>query len=306
MVPLVVLLDLVVLAITVPGLLVALVVSAIARSSRSVRSVLLVAAYAVTELSLLPRVVFRRVTDWQAFLGEVLDRTYRILRSVLDVRVELEAGSATPAQVATGNPLIVLARHCGPGDSLFVAWLLTGHYGLRLGVVLTSELRAEPLVDIAGDHLPLCFVSRRKSGTRQRVGELAGALTAGDALLLFPEGGNFSWARWRRAVDSLVTTGRYRAARLARGHTHTLPPHHGGAGAALAGAPAADVLLLTHSGFTSDGRDRPWWRVPVHRTLLVRTAVVPAAEVPREDAALTTWLETTWSTVDNWVAGHST
>ncbi len=306
MVPVVALLDLVVFALTLPALLVALVVAAVTRSSLPVRTVLLVVAYAGVELSLLPGVVLRRQRDWQAFVREVADRAYRILRSLLDVRVELEAGSVTRAQVATGHPLIVLARHCGPGDSVFIAWLLSVHYELRLGIVLTAALRAEPVIDLAGDHLPLCFVSRRTGGTRRRLGELAATMSAGDALLLFPEGGNFSWPRWRRAVRKLIESGAYRAARLARRHTHTLPPHRGGAGAALVGAPTADVLLLTHSGFAPDGRDRPWWRLPVHRTLLVRTTVVPGAAVPRDDDAMTAWLEATWSTVDNWVAGHST
>lgn len=306
MVPVVVLLDLLVFALTPPALLVALVVAAFTRSSVPPRSVLLVAAYAAVELSLLPRLVLGLVRDWQAFVREVAGRAYRILQAVLDVHAELEDGSATREQVATGNPLIVLARHCGPGDSVFIAWLLSVHYELRLGIVLTAALRAEPVVDFAGDHLPLCFVSRRNGGTRRKLGELATTMVPGDALLLFPEGGNFSWPRWRRAVRKLIESGAYRAARLARRHTHTLPPHTGGAMAALAGAPTADVLLLTHSGFAPDGRDRPWWKLPVHRTLLVRTTVVPGASVPREDAALTAWLEATWSTVDNWVAGHST
>ncbi|HEX5401468.1 MAG TPA: 1-acyl-sn-glycerol-3-phosphate acyltransferase [Pseudonocardiaceae bacterium] len=298
--------ELLVLALTPVVLLVCLVVAAVARSSRPIRSSLLVGAYAAVGLSLIPRVLLRPHRDWDALVREVLGKAYAILRTLLDVHVRLEPGSATKAQVtATGKPLVVLARHCGPGDSLFIAWVLAEHYRLRLGVVLTAALRWEPVVDLAGDHLPLCFVGRHEPGARARVGELAASMSGGHALLLFPEGGNFSWQRWRKAVRSLFAAGNYRAAWAALRHTHTLPPHRGGAGAALAGAPTADVLLLSHSGFAPDGRDRPWWRLPVHRTLLTRTTLVPGSTVPRAQDALATWLTAAWSDVDTWVAGVS-
>jgi 1-acyl-sn-glycerol-3-phosphate acyltransferase len=305
-VPLVAILELVVLALTPVVLLVCLVVAAVARSTRPIRSSLLVGAYAAVGLSLIPRVLLRTDRDWDALVREVLGKAYAILRTLLDVRVVLEPGSATKAQVAaTDRPVIVLARHCGPGDSLFIAWVLADHYRLRLGVVLKAALRWEPVVDLAGDHLPLCFVGRHEPNARARVTELAASMVAGDALLMFPEGGNFSWERWRKAVRKLFAAGAYRAAWAAVGQTHTLPPHRGGAGAALVGAPTADVLLLTHSGFADDGRDRPWWRLPVHRTLLMRTTLVPGTIVPRTEEALATWLTATWSDVDRWVAGVS-
>jgi 1-acyl-sn-glycerol-3-phosphate acyltransferase len=171
---------------------------------------------------------------------------------------------------------------------------------MRLNVVLKSLLRVEPVVDLAGDHLPLCFV-RRHGHTRERIGELAAAMSSGDALLLFPEGRNFSRQRWLRTLAELVASGARRAARRMRRHTHTLPPHHGGAHAALAAAPHADVLLLAHAGFTADGRDRPWWRLPMHRPFLVRTTLVPAAEVPRGERALGLWLDRAWADVDDWI-----
>lgn len=281
----------------------AAVVSLAVRSSRPLRTVALILAYAAIELRTLRR-IRRGQVDWDRLLADVLRALYRALRLILDVRVELEAGSVPRDRLT--NPLVVLARHCGPGDSLFIAWLLVVRYGLRPRIVLKGLLRLEPLVDLAGDHLPLCFVGRpwfvgRRGRSRERIGELAATMPAGDAFLLFPEGGNFSWPRWRRAIVRLVATGHHRTARLWRRHTHTLPPHHGGAIAALRAAPTADVLLLAHNGFSADGRDRPWWRLPVHHTLLIRTALVPAAQVPRDPAAVTEWLDTTWSQVDGWV-----
>jgi 1-acyl-sn-glycerol-3-phosphate acyltransferase len=296
-IPLVVTIE-ILLLLTAPVLLLAAAILNLAvGSSRPLRTAALVLAYAAIELRTLRRIQRGKV-DWDSVLIDVLAALYRALRLILDVRVELENGSVPRDRLT--NPLVVLARHCGPGDSLFIAWLLVVRYGLRPRIVLKGLLRLEPLVDLAGDHLPLCFVGRRRrSGAR--IGQLAATMPAGDAFLLFPEGGNFSRPRWRRAIVRLVATGRLRTARLWRRRTHTLPPHHGGVIAALGAAPTADVLLLVHNGFTADGRNRPWWRLPVHHTLLIRTALIPAAEVPRDPAAVTEWLDTTWSHVDSWV-----
>ena len=278
-------------------LLVSVAVALATRSSRPVRSVLLVLTYAVVELRTLTRVL-RGPLDWDRLLRDVLGAAYAALQSILDVPLILADGSATPEQVRA-DPVVVLARHCGPGDSLFIAWLLTVHYGLRPHIVLKSVLRVEPLIDLAGDHLPLCFVSGHR--TRDRIGRIAAGMTGGDALLLFPEGGNFSWTRWRRAISELLARGARTAARIALRHTHTLPPHHGGTFAALAAAPTANALLLAHAGFTADGRDRPWWQLPVHWPFIVRTQLVPAADVPRTEQELSAWLDEAWANVDAWV-----
>ena len=71
------------------------------------------------------------------------------------------------------------------------------------------------------------------------------------------------------------------------------------------GSPKADVLVLAHTGFAADGRDMPWWWLPVHRELLVRTILVPAATVPRDRETLAIWLDDTWSQVDTWVRNHA-
>lgn len=295
--PVVIGLELLLIVLGPVLLLMSGLVTAVVGSSRPVRTVVVVLAYAVIELRTLGWVLVAR-PDWDGVLRRVLDMAYRALRTILDVRVELEPGSRRPP---ADRPVVVLARHCGPGDSLFIAWLLVVGFGLRPLIVLKSLLRVEPLVDLAGDHLPLCFVGHHRTRSRDRIGRLAASMTAGDAFLLFPEGANFSWPRWRQAIRRLARTGDRAAAR----RTHTLPPRRGGAIAALTSAPAADVLVLAHTGFTPDGRDRPWWRLPMHHTLLVRTTLLPADRVPRAPAAVTEWLERTWAGVDSWVRNRT-
>jgi hypothetical protein len=297
-IPVVVAVELALVALGPALLLVGALVGLAVRSSRPPRTVTLVLSYAVIELVTLGRIL-AAPQDWNVLLREVLDVAYRALRTIVDVRVELAPGSARPR---ADRQVVVLARHCGPGDSLFIVWLLVIGFGLRPLVVLKSLLRLIPLVDLAGDHLPLCFVGPRGRRSRERIARLAAAMSTGEAFLLFPEGANFTWPRWRKAIGTLTrTTQRLRAAR----HTHTLPPRRGGAIAALTAAPTADVLVLAHTGFTPDGRNRPWWRVPTHHTLLVHTTLIPADHVPRTPGALTGWLDRTWAQVDSWIDDHT-
>lgn len=304
-IPTVMMLEILILLFAPLLLIVAVLVGAGAGSTRPLRSTALIVAYAGIELATLSRLLRGGESDWDAVLRDVLSRAYTAVQAILDVRLVLEEGSATREQITTGNGLLVLARHCGPGDSLLIAWLLVVHYRLRLRAVMKSALQLEPTLDLASDHLPLCFIGRRGERARRRIHDLAAAMSAGDALLLFPEGGNFSRARWRRAVSSLSAAGAHGAARLARRRTYTLPPHRGGAVAALIGSPSADVLVLAHTGFAADGRDRPWWRLPVHRQLLVRTILAPADTVPRDREMLAVWLDDVWSHVDSWVHSHA-
>ena len=278
------------------------VVGLATRSSRPARTVALAMAYAVIELRTLLNFL-RGNRDCDRLIQDFLVSAYAAVRRILDVEVVLDPASAKPDAIPRDEPLIVLSRHCGPGDSVLVAWLLAVEYRLQLRVVLKAVLQCEPVLDLAGELGCLCFLSRGGRAYKQIRG-LAESLGGGQAMLLFPEGANFSWPRWRNAITQLRSTGGLRAARHALRQSHTLPPRTGGAAAAVAGAPNANVLVLIHNGFCADGRARPWWQLPIHRQLLIRTVVVPAASIP-PPKRLEPWLERTWTQVDAWVAAHA-
>jgi 1-acyl-sn-glycerol-3-phosphate acyltransferase len=275
----------------------------IARSSLPVRTLGVVMAYALLELRALWKLL-HGCQDCDQFMSDILERAYTVGRRTLNISVLLDDASAAPEQIPREAPVIVLSRHCGPGDTLLVAWLLNIHYRLPLRIVLKALLRCEPVLDLAGDLGCLCFLRHRSEHARKQIHDLAASLGSGQALLLFPEGGNFTWRRWRSAIIRLRSSGRIREARRAWRQSHTLPPRTGGTAAALSGAPSANVLVLTHTGFSSDGRARAWWRLPMNRRLLVRTVLIPAAQLPSPHQ-LSPWLERTWSQVDAWVAGHT-
>jgi 1-acyl-sn-glycerol-3-phosphate acyltransferase len=272
------------------------------RTSRPARTVALLMAYAVIELRTLVRVL-RGERDCDQLVQDFLTVAYAAVRRILDVEVVLDSASAMPDAIPRNEPVIVLSRHCGPGDSVLVAWLLAIEYRLQLRIVLKAVLQCEPALDLAGELGCLIFLGRGDRARRQ-IHSAAESLVGGQAMLLFPEGANFTLPRWRAAIAQLRSTGGIRAASRALRQSHTLPPRSGGAAAAVAGAPRANVLVLAHSGFCADGRARPWWRLPIHRQMLIRTVLVPTTRIPPPDE-LGPWLDRTWTQVDSWVATHS-
>ena len=189
-----------------------------------------------------------------------------------------------------------MSRHCGPGDTLLVAWLLGIHYRLQLRIVLKAVLRCEPVLDFAGDLGCLCFLGHRARSTpRKQIHDLAALLARRRGAAAVPGGRELHL----EAVANCDSSG---SARRGGSAKRAVPgdrrirchPRAGGTAAALSGAPSAAVLVLAHTGFSPDGRARAWWRLPMHRRLLVRTVLVPAAERPPPDQ-MSPWLEQTWS-----------
>ncbi len=272
------------------------------RSTRPARTVGLAMAYAFIELRTLVKLAAGDV-DGDRLMKDFLNAAYVAARKLLDVEVVLDPSCASPESIPRDEPVIVLSRHCGPGDTVMVAWLLTFTYRLQVRIVLKAVLHYEPVLDFAGQRGYLCFLARGDRA-RQQIHDLAASLGGGQALLIFPEGANFTLPRWHTAIAELRKTGRIRAAGRALRRSYTLPPRSGGAIAAVSGAPSANVLVLTHSGFCPDGRTRPWWQLPIHRQLLVRTTLIAATELPQPEQ-LGPWLERIWTKVDAWVAGHT-
>src|SRR5581483_6919104 len=147
------------LPMTVP---VAGLVSLAVRSSRPIRTLAFLGAYSSLELVTLARILTLRSrypgevqtaeaeAAWQGLVQWLLHSAAVAIRRTLDVGVALEPGSCERDELRRSEGVIVLARHCGPGDTLLIAWLLVAHYRLRLLVVLKSLLRIIPAIDLAG------------------------------------------------------------------------------------------------------------------------------------------------------------
>ena len=204
----------------------------------------------------------------------------------------------------SGNAMLVLSRHAGPGDSLLLVHTLLGRdHARRPRIVLTDLLQLDPLVDVYLNRLPNAFLEAGAPDSTARVGRLAEGLGDEDALLIFPEGGNFSEGRRRRAIDRLRMKGMEPQAAAAERMRHLLPPRPGGVAAALASAPHADVVLVAHTGLEhlSTAGDL-WDGLPMDSTVRMRWWFVPAAEVPHDPDRLERWLYDRWADLDRWIA----
>lgn len=233
------------------------------------------------------------------FLGLVYAAAERTCGLTMDVR-----GPA--ADCDPERPLIVLSRHAGPGDSLLVVHQLLNVNQRRPRVIMKASLQLDPSVDVVANRLPNVFIGRRAgSGLfTEQIGRLATGLGAGDALVLFPEGGNWTPGRWRRGIRRLRRSGKLDLAKRASDMSHLLAPRPGGVLAAIAACPAADVVFVAHTGLDQfSGLADLWRRLPEGVSVTAQCWLVPSAEVPRhaDRTAQVEWLFRWWETMDSWI-----
>jgi len=227
---------------------------------------------------------------------------------------EPEPGEPGPAG---DRPLIVLSRHAGPGDSLLLLHYLLSECRRRPRVVMKATLQLDPTADIVANRLPNAFLRRPARGpgartvsARQRteqIRRLAAGLPGQGALVIFPEGGNWTPQRWQRGIERLRQGGRADLAERAAAMPNLLPPHGSGALAAIAACPRADVIFVAHAGLDQLVSVRDVWRsLHADMTVVARWWRVPAASVPAAtdpDAQLS-WLYDWWERIDGWITAE--
>lgn len=230
-----------------------------------------------------------------------------IARAALRVaRVKLVMHGSAAAEVALAarqRPVIVLSIHSGEGDSLLVLDHLLRRHQRRPRIVMHQLLALDPLIDLIGRRLPNRFVDPRGGDIEREIKVMSHGLGADDAVLIFPEGGNVTAERRRRAIERLLHRGHHREAERAERMAHLGAPRPGGALAALEGAPDADVVFFAHHGFPEGLRDT-WRSLPYPTRIEVELWHVPAEEIPEGADARIDWLFKWWSELDAWVAAR--
>jgi 1-acyl-sn-glycerol-3-phosphate acyltransferase len=239
-------------------------------------------------------------------LHDALVRLLAVAGSTVGFRLEIDEQSPLPPR--DGHPLAVLARHAGPGDSFALVWLILHRFERTPRVVLKDLLLWDPGLDVVLTRLSCCFLSSRSGAgddNTAAVAEFAARLGPDDALLIFPEGGNWTRARQRRAVRRLWRSGRRRAARRAAAMPRVLPPRPAGTAAVLTARPDADVLVVAHAGL--DGLTSParvWSALPLDATpMRVQWWQVAPADLPATEDDVADWLDEQWRRVARWVEG---
>ncbi|MFG3283196.1 hypothetical protein [Streptomyces sp. NPDC048111] len=280
---------------------------ALSRASAAKRCLQLARAYLVHfELPALQAVLTGRARGARAREELLVRLSHRLFTSGL-ARAGLVLHGSHPAPVLPADrPVIVLVRHAGPFNTQLLA-LLAGH---ALGRDLISVGRllpaGDPAVALLLRPLRVALIRWNRHGPARAMRFLirqAQALGPRDALAFFPEGAHMSAGRRRAALAALHASDPERAL-WARRLKHVLPPVSAGAARVIAQAAAADVVIVGHTGLedplscltdlgyppAAGGRVHlAWWHTP-------------AAEVPREPAAIAAWLDRRWAAMDEWIA----
>ena len=247
-----------------------------------------------------------------ALLATLLRRLYLIGSKLFNVQISAPAtvtphGCAPPSLPRTpGRPLIVLSRHAGPGDSFLLVHALLTLAHRRPRIVLKESLCFDPLIDVILGRLPHCFVGPGVRGgerATEQIGRITGAMGAADALLVFPEGGNFTPRRRLRAIASLRRRGLARASARAHHLRNLLPPQPAGVFAAVDAAPHADLVFVAHTGLDHMQSVGQVWRgLPLTLPVEVTWWTIPAERVPMEEDARLRWLHGNWAEIDAWIS----
>ena len=238
-------------------------------------------------------------------LRTALVRLMDVSRRSVGFRVEIDPD--VPPMDDVRRPVLLLARHAGPGDSFALVWLILDRWGQTPRVVLKDVLLWDPGLDVVLTRLSGCFLPSRSGAgddTADRVAATAAELDAGDVMLLFPEGGNWTRGRHRRAVRRLWRTGKARTARQAQARPDVLPPRPAGTAAVLAARRDLDVVVVAHTGLDRLTSVRAVWdAIPVEaEPMRVHWWRVPFAGVPHTEDEVPEWLNGEWGLVQRWVA----
>jgi 1-acyl-sn-glycerol-3-phosphate acyltransferase len=233
---------------------------------------------------------------WLGSIGLAATALFRLRISVLD--------GPDPRP----GPLLVFARHGGPGNSLMLINVLLRRYGRRPRIVMLNKLQWDPVLDVIGCRLPNQFIDHNRARSDEylaAITELASHLGDRDAVVIFPEGHDFTPKLRLRAIAHLWQKGFRREAQEAEELTNVLPPRHRGPMAAILAAPAADVAFVAHTVTEDLGSFGTLWRnLPLERPIRARYWRIAADEVPHADDQLIDWLYAWWEQIDDWIESH--
>ena len=244
--------------------------------------------------------------EHERLLLDALDTIMEHVQRWVGLRVEFEE----PIDFGSErSPLLVFARHAGPGDSVVLAWLITSYAGRLPRIVLKDILRWDPGVGAVLARLQSYFVPSGSGAGDDRarpVRELAESLDTMDALLLFPEGKNWTPSRWREDIRRLEADGETARAELAQERRFVLPTRPRGVVTAMTARPDAEVMVAAHTGL--ELLVSPWQiftAIPLtDHPFLIRTWTYTDAQTPKGEQEIAQWIDEKWTLVNDWVAEH--
>lgn len=207
----------------------------------------------------------------------------------------------------SSGPVVIAARHTSFFDALIPATVLSQRNKLLSHHILAHGLRYSPCIDIVGHRFPNRFIKRTPGKGSTELGpirDIGGLLDDRSAAIIFPEGTFRTPERFERAVRGIARHQPEMAAR-ARELNHVLPPRSNGTFALLQGAPTADLVVCTNTGFEPFGSIKDIVARPyTHTPIIVETWRIARADIPDDTDAFSDWLFDQYVVIDEWVSAQ--
>jgi 1-acyl-sn-glycerol-3-phosphate acyltransferase len=223
--------------------------------------------------------------------------------AIFSMRLEV-----TGREHTTPGPLLMFVRHCSVADTMLPVMLVSAPHRIVLRWVMKQELLWDPCLDIVGNRLRNCFVSRTHEHQREDVAAVASLmddLGPEDGAVIYPEGTRFSERKRQRLLDRAADRGDDALVATITSLRHVLPPRLGGALALLDNNPGADALFCAHTGL--EGTATFWDLLAggvVGRAVRISLWRVPHADIPGTSSARAVWLHEHWARIDAFVSEH--
>lgn len=244
--------------------------------------------------------------DHYALAGTML--RFLFFQAKWTLRLDIELEDAQLDEIAPGQPIIVVCRHAGPGDSFIMVEALLNKFHRDPAIVLKDTLQWDPAIDVLLNRLPAKFMTPRRlrpdgaPGGTAAIADLARGMGPTSALLIFPEGANVTPRRRERRIAELRAAGSESLAAQAEAMPHVMPPHPGGVLAAMEARPDAVVVFVAHTGLERLSSVADVWReLPVDKRIVLKGWTADPAQIPADRAGREAWLFEWWAQVDAWI-----
>lgn len=213
-----------------------------------------------------------------------------------------------PTTERISGPVVTFARHAGPGDAFLLARTVIRDYRRQLRMLGTSTLLWDPFIDRLLRRMPYHFCDQNPADPRaslEAITDMCASMDDDSVLIIFPEGGNWTPARWNESIERLEARGLHDKAARAAAMRNVLPPRTAGAIAALRARDDVSVVFVAHVGLEDLTSLREIWRkVPLRRHVAGTYWSIPGEEIPVDPEQLSAWLFDQWERVDRWIGEH--
>jgi len=202
------------------------------------------------------------------------------------------------------GPFLLFQRHTSTAE-VTLPFTFIGTLWPRY--VIKKELLWDPTIDILGQRLPNAYVRRGSGSPEQEIAKVRGLgkdLGPRDMVLIYPEGTRYEASKRERILGKLE--GKVSPERMARlrAMTNLMPPRIAGPLSLIEQTGGAvDVVFCAHVGFERAASfDAMWSGRLIGTKVHVKLWRVPAAQVPRDEAAFTDWIDGEFTKMDAWIA----